>query len=87
MHNTNVTLIERCSGHDGTYAVKKESYSQAKKICRPIVQAIDKNAPDIFISDCPMAFDLIDQGTERSSSFKSAFAALKFAYGLKPEDE
>ena len=81
--NTNVTLIERCSGHDGTYAVKKESYPQAKKICRPIVRAIDKSAPDIFISDCPMAFDLIDQGTERSSAFKSAFAALKFAYGVE----
>ena len=81
--NTNVTLIERCSGHDGTYAVKHESYPQAKKICRPIVRAIDKSAPDIYISDCPMAFDLIDQGTECSSAFKSAFAALKFAYGVE----
>lgn len=81
--NTNVTLIERCSGHDGTYAVKEESYPQAKKICRPIVRAIDKSDPDIYISDCPMAFDLIDQETECSSAFKSAFAALKFAYGVK----
>lgn len=81
--NTNVTLIERCSGHDGTYAVKQESYPQAKKICRPIVRAIDKSGPDIYISDCPMAFDLIDQGTERTSAFKSAFAALKFAYGVE----
>ena len=46
------------------------------------MRAIDKSDPDIYISDCPMAFDLIDQGTERSSAFKSAFAALKFAYGV-----
>ena len=81
--NTNVTLIERCSGHDGTYAVKKESFPQAQKICRPIVRAIDKIKPDVYISDCPMAFDLIDQGTTSESAFKSAFAALKFAYGVE----
>ena len=30
--NTNITLIERCSGHDGTYAVKKEYHETSMKI-------------------------------------------------------
>ncbi len=80
--DTKVTLVERCSGHDGTYAVKKESYAQATKICRPVVNAIEKSKADHFVSDCPMAFDLIAQGTRNKSEFKSAFGVLKFAYGV-----
>ncbi|MFM1895173.1 MAG: hypothetical protein RLZZ385_247, partial [Pseudomonadota bacterium] len=34
---TTVKSIERCSGHDGTYAVKKESHKFANKIVAPIV--------------------------------------------------
>jgi len=30
-----VTAIERCSGHDGTYAVKREFFDAAMKIGRP----------------------------------------------------
>ena len=83
--DTKVTLIERCSGHDGTYAVKKESYAQAKKICRPVVNAIENSKADQFVSDCPMAFDLIAQGVRSKSEFKSAFGVLKFAYGVKDD--
>ena len=32
VQGTEVTAIERCSGHDGTYAVKVETYEKAKKI-------------------------------------------------------
>ena len=39
--DTNVTLIERIF-RATEHAVKHESYPQAKKICRPIVRAIDK---------------------------------------------
>ena len=79
---TSVDVVERCSGHNGTYAVKKESYSFAKKICRPVIRSINEKNPDFYISDCPMAFDLIAQGMESTSSFRSAFSALKFAYGV-----
>ena len=38
--DTEVTAIERCSGHDGTYAVKAETYAKAKKIARPVVKRV-----------------------------------------------
>ena len=60
--DTEVNVIERCSGHDGTYAVKKENYQHAKKICRPIVSKVDEAAADHLVSDCPMAGDLIEHG-------------------------
>ena len=33
--DTTVDVIERCSGHDGTYAVKKEFHEISRKIARP----------------------------------------------------
>jgi len=76
-----VTPIERCSGHDGTYAVKVENYEFAKKICRPIVRRIGDSEFDHYLSDCPMAGELIEQGVERPRT-GSAFALLRQAYGI-----
>ena len=79
--DTQVTPIERCSGHDGTYAVKVENYAFAKKICRPVVKRIVDGEFDHYLSDCPMAGALIEQGVERPRS-GSAFALLRLAYGI-----
>ncbi len=53
--DTRVLPIERCSGHDGTYAVKVESYDAAAKIARPVVRKVTEQGADHFTSDCPMA--------------------------------
>ncbi len=78
---TEVTPIERCSGHDGTYAIKVENYAFAKKICRPVVKRIEDGSFDHYLSDCPMAGELIEQGVERPAA-GSAFALLRQAYGI-----
>ncbi|MSR15050.1 MAG: Fe-S oxidoreductase [Gammaproteobacteria bacterium] len=79
--NANVTSIERCSGHDGTYAVKKENYAFAKKICKPVVNRVLEGQFDHYLSDCPMAGELIEQGVERARS-SSAFGLLRHAYDI-----
>ncbi len=38
--DTTVDVIERCSGHDGTYAVKKEFRAASMKIGRPVVTRV-----------------------------------------------
>ncbi len=78
---TRVTSIERCSGHDGTYAVKAENYALAKKICQPVVTRINNGQFDYYLSDCPMAGDLIEQGVATSTA-TSAFTLLRLAYGI-----
>ena len=78
---TGVLVIDRCSGHDGTYAVKAENYAFAQKICRPIVKRIQDTQVDHYVSDCPMAGGLIEQDVEQPRS-GSAFALLRFAYGI-----
>jgi len=78
---TKVTSIERCSGHDGTYAVKVENYAFAKKICAPVVGRIAEGAFDHYLSDCPMAGELIEQGIATREA-TSAFTLLRQAYGI-----
>ena len=61
---TTVEAIERCSGHDGTYAVKKEFHEISKKIARPVVNKLKKAGADHFTSDCPMAAEQIVQDVD-----------------------
>ncbi|HZD51770.1 MAG TPA: heterodisulfide reductase-related iron-sulfur binding cluster, partial [Woeseiaceae bacterium] len=51
--DTEVEAIERCSGHDGTYAVKKEFHEISRKIARPVVNRVQKSDARYFVSDCP----------------------------------
>ena len=79
--DTEVEAIERCSGHDGTYAVKKEFHDVSKKIARPVVNKVKKAAADHFISDCPMAAEQIAQGLDNHQG-EHPMGLLKHAYGL-----
>ncbi len=79
--DTSVDAIERCSGHDGTYAVKKEFHEISKKIARPVVNKVKKGETDHFISDCPMAAEQIAQGLEEHDA-KHPMGLLRQAYGI-----
>ena len=79
--DTKVEVIERCSGHDGTYAVKKEFHEISKKIARPVVNRVKKGNADHFISDCPMAAEQIAQDLDKQSA-EHPLGLLKTAYGL-----
>ena len=81
--NTNITLIERCSGHNGTYAVKKEYHEISMKICKPIVNKINGSKLDHYVSDCPMAGHQIDNGVQNIEvRSESPFTLLRKAYGI-----
>jgi glycerol-3-phosphate dehydrogenase subunit C len=79
---TEILVLERCSGHDGTYAVKRENYEFARKICRPVVKRIGEGAVDHYVSDCPMAGELIAHGVADGTHAESAFGLLRHAYGV-----
>lgn len=80
--DTNVQAIERCSGHDGTYAVKKETREYSVKIARPVVRQVDGQAPDHFASDCPMAATQIAQLAEKVSEPEHPMSLLRRAYDI-----
>ncbi len=79
--NTKVQAIERCSGHDGTYAVKKEYNAISRKIARPVARTVDSAAADEFASDCPMAAEQIASVAE-SAEPSHPLQLLRRAYGI-----
>jgi glycerol-3-phosphate dehydrogenase subunit C len=82
VQDTKVEAIERCSGHDGTYAVKKEFHDTSMKIARPVVGKVKGALPDHFISDCPMAGEQIAHGLKDGTVANHPMTLLRMAYGL-----
>ena len=78
---TTVLPIERCSGHDGTYAVKVEFHEISKKIAEPVVGKVRKSGADHFVSDCPMAAEQIAQELENHGA-GHPMSLLRQAYGI-----
>jgi len=80
--DTTIETIERCSGHDGTYAVKKEFREASVKIARPVVSKVKSAGCDHFTSDCPMAGDQIADGVGDGLHAEHPMSLLRRAYGL-----
>lgn len=80
--DTTVTAQERCSGHDGTYAIKQETRDKSVKIARPVVRKVDQQEPDHFMSDCPMAATQIVSLSEKVDKAEHPMTLLRMAYGL-----
>jgi glycerol-3-phosphate dehydrogenase subunit C len=61
--NTKVRLIERCSGHDGTFGVKKQTFDMAYKVGSKLFEEIISAKADLVVSDCPLASNQIEMAT------------------------
>jgi Fe-S oxidoreductase len=79
---TEVQLIERCSGHDGTYGVKVHTYVLSRKIAKPVESRVQQIAPEHFASDCPMAASHIAHGMGDNPVAESPISLLRYAYGI-----
>jgi Fe-S oxidoreductase len=79
---TTVKPIERCSGHDGTYAVKMEFHESSMKIARGVVNRVKQANPDHYGSDCPMAGHQIENGLANGSKPEHPLSLLRKAYGI-----
>ncbi len=85
--DTKVTAIERCSGHDGTYGLKVQTYDKAMKIARPVVRRLRQAEADRFGSDCPMAGRLLAHAASAAADGEDVQAEhpismARAAYGL-----
>lgn len=81
--DTEVELIQRCSGHDGTYAVKSETYAAAMKIGRPVFRKIAESKPAYYGSDCPLAGDQLEHGLGKTGDrVTHPISMLRLAYGI-----
>ncbi|MFT7470049.1 MAG: glycerol-3-phosphate dehydrogenase subunit C, partial [Candidatus Pseudothioglobus sp.] len=82
VQDTTVSAIERCSGHDGTYAVKKETRAKSLKIARPVVRQVDAKQPEHFTSDCPMAGVHISNLATSVDKSEHPMSLLRKAYDI-----
>ncbi|HYA60170.1 MAG TPA: heterodisulfide reductase-related iron-sulfur binding cluster, partial [Burkholderiaceae bacterium] len=89
---TSVTTVERCSGHAGTWGVKKEFHSTAMKIGTPVFRAMAQPQPDFISSDCQLAGHHIEQGIEQLEGDPTSgkrprlahpLTLLRIAYGIE----
>ena len=89
--DTQVNTVERCSGHAGTWGVKKEFHETSLKIGRPVFRQMAEHSggePDWIASDCQLAGHHIEQGMELAGKpvdgkLAHPITLLRIAYGLK----
>ena len=62
--DADVQVIERCSGHGGSWGVKKGNFEVALKVGRPAARQARDAAKAFVTSECPLAGVHIAQGIE-----------------------
>ncbi len=96
--DTFVQTNERCSGHAGTFGVKKGTHDMAMKIGKPLVKKMSEHPgsgddraaaglPDFITSDCPLGGHHIAQGFEVNDlgtpELQHPLSLVRIAYGIK----
>jgi glycerol-3-phosphate dehydrogenase subunit C len=75
-----VTMVEKCSGHDGTWAMKAEYFDESMKVGQKLFDGLADANAEIVSSDCALAGVQIRQGTGRP--VKHPVEVLRDAYGI-----
>jgi glycerol-3-phosphate dehydrogenase subunit C len=60
-----VKVIERCSGHGGSWGFKKENFETALKVGKPVARLARDAAKGFVTSECPLAGVHIAQGIDK----------------------
>ena len=58
-----VSVVDRCSGIDGTWGYRQENYELARKVARPLVRDLEASGAEAFCGDCHLANTAILQET------------------------
>jgi glycerol-3-phosphate dehydrogenase subunit C len=66
--DTPIDVIERCSGHGGTFGVVTKTHKVAEKVGRPVFRAAASQARGHIVSDCPLAAQHIVQNVREMAA-------------------
>jgi glycerol-3-phosphate dehydrogenase subunit C len=87
--NADLTVIERCSGHGGSWGILKGNFETALKVGRPVARQASDSSKAYLASECPLAgmhiaqgMDRLDQGTSQARPTLHPIELLARAYGL-----
>jgi glycerol-3-phosphate dehydrogenase subunit C len=68
--DTDISVVERCSGHGGSWGMMTENFETGMKVGKPVArEALEKSAGTV-VSECPLAGLHILQGMERLKAEK-----------------
>lgn len=87
---TDTKIVERCSGHGGSWGVTSEFFEVGMKVGAPVFRDAVKHSSAYVVSECPLARDQIIQGMERKGAYvegsgkalRHPVQLLARAYGL-----
>ena len=80
--DTEVSLVERCSGHGGTFGVMKKTHAVARKVGRPAARQVAAKGAETLCSDCPLACKHLGQLLEAETR-PEAHAAPRQAHPIE----
>ncbi len=63
-----LAVIDRCSGHGGSWGVMKQHFETALKVGRPAARQVANSGQRFVASECPLAGLHLLQGVERQDS-------------------
>lgn len=78
-----VTMVERCAAIDGTWGLRAENVEMARKVARPLMEAVQKAGGNLVAGDCHLANTAIDEATRMTPVHP--IEVLARAYGIRPE--
>ena len=58
-------VIERCSGHGGSWGIKKDNFKMALKVGKPVSRKAIQSNNKYLVSECPLAGPHIKQGMDK----------------------
>jgi len=80
---TPVDVVERCSGHGGTFGVVKPTHDVAVKVGKPVFKAVNAKPRGHIVSDCPLAAQHIVAHTDTPAREpEHPIQIIARAYGL-----
>ncbi|MDQ7038610.1 MAG: heterodisulfide reductase-related iron-sulfur binding cluster [Aquificota bacterium] len=80
--DTKVKVVDRCSGHDGTFGVRKETFDMAYRVGSRLFDDLKAQGADLIVTECPLAGNMIELGTGKKPLHP--VEVLHRAYGGEP---
>ncbi len=91
--DTEIEVIERCSGHGGSWGIMKKNFDMALKVGKPVARAAAKSGKAHIASECPLAAEHIMQGIELEGGVgalprqsRHPIELLALSYGIETTD-
>jgi Fe-S oxidoreductase len=77
------TLVQRCSGIDGTWGYRQDNYELARQVAQPLKREVEAAGNPVVCGDCHLANGSIEQETGLRPVHPIQLMAR--AYGIPPE--